>query len=421
MHCDYVDGQLTLDGSALAAIAERYGTPCYVYSRAGIEARFRAYDEAFGARAHRVCYAVKANDNLSIIRALGRLGAGFDIVSGGELERVLATGAPAGNVVFSGVGKTAAEIQRALAAGVGCLNVESAAELARIAAAAGATGRTAAIAIRVNPDIDAGTHPYISTGLKENKFGVPLDEARALYRSARDNPWIEPRGVACHIGSQLTTIAPVVAAVREVVALAGELAAEGIPLAHIDVGGGLGIRYEDEQPPAIRALVEALLREVPERYEVVMEPGRSIVGECGVLLTRVEYVKSTVARNFVIVDAAMNDLLRPALYDAWHEVLPCTAPAPGAHTLECDVVGPVCESGDWLARGRTLVAAPGDLLAVMSAGAYAFAMASNYNARPRPPEVLVEAGGPRLVRARERVADLMRDELERLSEEEAPK
>ncbi|MEQ8496432.1 MAG: diaminopimelate decarboxylase [Gammaproteobacteria bacterium] len=417
MQCQYVNGVLAVDGVPLEDVAARFGTPCFVYSRAAIEARFRAYDAAFGTRAHRVCYAVKANDNLSIVRVLERLGAGFDIVSGGELERVLATGAAASDVVFSGVGKTAAEIARAVAAGVGCLNVESAAELARIADAAAAANRPAPIAIRVNPDIDAGTHPYISTGLKENKFGVPLDEARRLYREAHASRWLEPRGVACHIGSQLTSIAPVVDAVREVVALAEELDAAGIALEHIDVGGGLGIRYQDEQPPAIGTLVEALLAVVPARYTVVMEPGRSIVGESGVLLTRVEYLKAAAARNFVIVDAAMNDLLRPALYDAWHEVRPCREPAADAVTLDCDVVGPVCESGDFLARGRRLAVVPGDLLAVMSAGAYGFAMASNYNARPRPPEVLIEAEGARLVRAREQVGELMRDELARLRDD----
>jgi diaminopimelate decarboxylase len=414
--CMYRAGRLQLDGVDLAAVAAAHGTPCYVYSSANIEARWGAYEAAFGARAHRVCYAVKANDNLAVIRLLGRLGAGFDIVSGGELARVLATGARAGDVVFSGVGKRVAEIETALAAGVGCLNVESLDELERVAAAAARLGVVANVAVRVNPDIDAGTHPYISTGLKENKFGVPIDDALALYRRIAGDAVLRAAGIACHIGSQLTSFAPVVDAVGEVVALAGALAAEGIALEHVDVGGGLGIRYRDEEPPVIGELVRAVLDVVPEHYTVMMEPGRSLVGEAGVLLTTVEYVKDTPAKRFVIVDAAMNDLLRPALYEAWHEVRPCNEPAPDAVTLPCDVVGPVCESGDWLARGRELAVTPGDLLAILGTGAYGFAMASNYNARPRPPEVLIENGGARLVRARERVEDLMRSELDLLGE-----
>ncbi|MGE0484340.1 MAG: diaminopimelate decarboxylase [Gammaproteobacteria bacterium] len=412
--CAYRAGRLELDGVELAAVAAAHGTPCYVYSRANIEARLRAYEQAFGDRDHRVCYAVKANDNLAVIRLLGRLGAGFDIVSGGELARVLATGARPGDVVFSGVGKRVAEIESALAAGIGCLNVESLDELERIAAAAVRLGVIANVAVRVNPDIDAGTHPYISTGLKENKFGVPVGEACALYRRIAADAALHAAGIACHIGSQLTSFAPVVDAVREVVALAGALEDEGIALGHVDVGGGLGIRYRDEEPPAIGELVRAVLDVVPERYTVMMEPGRSLVGEAGLLLTTVEYVKDTPAKRFVIVDAAMNDLLRPALYEAWHEVRPCIEPAADAVALPCDVVGPVCESGDWLARGRELAVAPGDLLAILGAGAYGFAMASNYNARPRPPEILIENSGARLVRARERVEDLMRSELDLL-------
>ncbi|MCB1747784.1 MAG: diaminopimelate decarboxylase [Gammaproteobacteria bacterium] len=414
--CAYRAGRLCLDGVELAAVAAAHGTPCYVYSRANIAARWHAYDAAFGDRPHRVCYAVKANDNLAVIRLLGRLGAGFDIVSGGELARVLATGARAADVVFSGVGKSVAEIERALAAGVGCLNVESLDELERIAAAAVRLGVVARVAVRVNPDIDAGTHPYISTGLKENKFGVPIGDALALYRRIAADAALHAAGIACHIGSQLTSFAPVIDAVREVVGLAGALAEVGIALEHVDVGGGLGIHYRDEQPPPIGEFVRAVLQAVPEHYTVVMEPGRSLVGEAGVLLTRVEYVKDTPAKRFVIVDAAMNDLLRPTLYEAWHEVRPCAEPAADAETLPCDVVGPICETGDWLARGRELAVAPGDLLAVLGSGAYGFAMASNYNARPRPPEVLIEDGGARLVRARERVEDLMRNELDLLGD-----
>jgi len=409
-HFSYVEGALQVDGVPLEAIAAAVGTPCYVYSRAAIEARWLAYDRAFGTRTHRVCYAVKANDNLSIVRCLSLLGAGFDIVSGGELARVLASGAAAKDVVFSGVGKTVPEIEHALAHGVGCINVESAAEIERIAAAASRAGVRAAVAVRVNPDIDAGTHPYISTGLKENKFGVPIDEAVALYRDIKAAPMLQPRGVACHIGSQLTSIAPVVDAVREVVGLATALAAEGIDVEHIDVGGGLGIRYRDESPPRIAELVAALCAIVPERYTITLEPGRSIVGEAGVLLARVEYVKQAGTRRFVIVDAAMNDLLRPALYDAWHEVRPCNERRLTEPQSMCDVVGPICESGDWLARGRALAARPGDLLSFMDAGAYGFAMASNYNARPRPAEVLIQDCAFRLIRARERTAELLANE-----------
>ncbi len=414
MHCHYLEGRLHVDGVDLEALADAVGTPCYVYSRPALEARYDEYVTAFGERAHRVCYAVKANDNLSVIRTLGLRGAGFDIVSGGELERVLATGANAADVVFSGVGKSAAEIARAIAAGVGCINLESRAELERVSRAAAAAQRRTAVAVRVNPDVDAGTHPYISTGLKENKFGVPFDEARAMYRDIAADPWLHASGIACHIGSQLTTVAPVVDAIGEVVAMAEGLAGEGIALEHVDVGGGLGIRYRDEQPPPIAALVEALLAIVPERYTVVMEPGRSLVGPAGLLLTRVEYLKQTEARHFAIVDAAMNDLLRPALYDAWHEVLSCREAAAGAARETLEIVGPVCESGDWLARGRTLAVTPGDVLALLDAGAYGRVMASNYNARPRPCEVLVEGTTWRVVRARESLAELMASERELL-------
>ncbi|MEX2482128.1 MAG: diaminopimelate decarboxylase [Gammaproteobacteria bacterium] len=414
--CHYANGQLALDGVALEAIASAVGTPTYVYSRGLIEARWRAYDAAFGTRAHRVCYAVKANDNLSILRSLGLLGAGFDIVSAGELARVLASGAAAADVIFSGVGKTAREIEYALTAGIGCLNVESTGEIECIAAVAGTLGRPAPIAVRVNPDIDAGTHRYISTGLRENKFGIPIEDAPALYRRIVSEKWLEARGVACHIGSQLTSSAPIIAAVQEVVALMEGLEADGIELDHIDVGGGLGISYQDERPPSIADLVAAVIEVVPERYTIVMEPGRSLVGEAGLLLTRVEYAKPAGSRNFVIVDAAMNDLLRPALYEAWHEVRPCAEARLDEPGVLCDVVGPICESGDWLARARELAVQPGDLLAIMDTGAYGFAMASNYNARPRPAEVLVYGGDFHVVRPRERTVDLFAREQEVLIE-----
>lgn len=405
MNYEYRDGTLHVDGVDLRAVADAVGTPCYVYSRADIESRWRAYDGALAGRAHRVCYAVKANHNLSVLRLLARLGSGFDIVSAGELERVLAVGAPARDVVFAGVGKTEREIERALGAGVGCINVESAAEAERVGAVAERLGAVAPLAVRVNPDVDAGTHPYISTGLKENKFGVPADEARVIYEAAARSPSLRPVGIACHIGSQLVSAAPVVDAVRRVVALAESLRHDGIELAHVDVGGGLGVTYRDEQPPDIGAFAAALSAQVPEHYEVVLEPGRSLVAAAGVLVTRVEYVKQTAAKRFLVVDAAMNDLLRPALYQAWHAIRTVAERAPGA--VACDVVGPVCESGDWLARERYLDADAGDLLAIGDAGAYGHVMASNYNSRPRPPEVLLEDAGFRVIRPRETLEALL--------------
>ena len=410
MHRGYQDGALRIEGVDLGEVAAAFGTPCYVYSRAAIEARWHSYDQAFGTRAHRVCYAVKANDNLSILRLLHRLGSSFDIVSAGELERVLAAGAASAGVVFSGVAKSQVEIAQAIASGVACINVESAAELARIADCARDARRRAPIAIRVNPDVDAETHPYIATGLKENKFGVPLAQAHELYASAADHPWLQPLGIACHIGSQLTSVAPIQEAVGEVVALAEALRADGIELEHIDVGGGLGIPYRDESIPAIGELVAALCAAIPSTYTVVVEPGRSIVGEAGVLLTRVEYTKHTAARNFAIVDAGMNDLIRPALYEAWHEVLPVVQADAGSDGVSYDVVGPICETGDWLARGRSLHAPPGALLAIMDAGAYGFVMASNYNARPRAAEVMIDGAGYKLIRHRETIAELIANE-----------
>ncbi|MCZ6664305.1 MAG: diaminopimelate decarboxylase [Gammaproteobacteria bacterium] len=410
MRHDYREGRLHVDGTDLAEIAAAVGTPCYVYSRAMIEARWRAYDAGFSGRDHQIFYSVKANGNLSIIRLLSRLGAGFDIVSGGELERVLAAGARAEDVVFSGVGKTRDEIARAIEVGVACINVESRAELERISTAAKAFDRRASISVRVNPDIDPGTHPYISTGLRENKFGVPLGEVRDIYQAAADDPWLEPIGIASHIGSQLVSVGPVVDAARQIVELAEDLRAIGIELDHVDVGGGLGIRYSDERPPEIDAFVKAICAEIPAHYSVALEPGRSLVGEAGLLLTRVEYLKRTEAKNFVIVDAAMNDLIRPALYDAWHDILPVSEKSAGNEALVCDLVGPVCETGDWLARQRELNAAPGDLLAIMGTGAYGFVMTSNYNARLRPPEVLIDTDGFKIIRSRETVSGMLASE-----------
>lgn len=409
MSCEYHNGALCVDGVALEAIAAEHGTPLFVYSRRDFEARWRAYDSAFGSRSHRVCYAVKANDNLSILQALHELGAGFDIVSGGELERVRAIGAPASAVVFSGVGKTVAEIELALAAGVECINLESVDELLRVEAAAGRSGHRARVAVRVNPDVDPQTHPYISTGLKTNKFGVPIADAVELYARIAAMGTVDAVGIACHIGSQLTTITPVLDAVREVVGVAQELAGRGIRLEHIDVGGGLGITYEDETPPSPSTLVGELLRLVPEHYTVVMEPGRSVIGPAGLLLTRVEYLKAAPAKNFIIVDAAMNDLLRPALYTANHRVQACRE-APDRKPFRGDIVGPVCESGDWLARDRELAVAPGDLIAIRDTGAYGSVMASNYNSRPRPAEVLVEGETCRLIRQRQSLAAMLADE-----------
>lgn len=410
----YRDGVLHVDGVDLRRIATAFGTPCYVYSRQQIEANWRAYDTAFGTRRHRVHYAVKANDNLSILRILKHLGSGFDIVSGGELERVLAAGASAADVVFSGVGKSRAELVRAVSAGVSCINIESRGELERIGEVASELRMPVNLALRVNPDVDPKTHPYISTGLKENKFGVPLEEAADLYRVIAAHPLLRAAGIASHIGSQLTEIEPVLDAVSQVVTLAESLRAEGIELDHIDVGGGLGISYQDETPPPIAKLVEAVCERVPARYGVMMEPGRSLIGAAGTLLTTVEYLKQTPVKTFAIVDAAMNDLMRPALYEAWHGVVPLETVADGGALVHCDVVGPVCESGDWLARGRDLPARPGCVLAILDAGAYGFAMTSNYNARPRPPEVLVDGDTFTVIRARESLAELMANERNHL-------
>ena len=402
-------GGSTVEGVALERIADDVGTPCFVYSRAAIERVWREYDQALAGTPHEVCYAVKANSNLAVIDVLGRLGAGFDIVSGGELERVLAARVPAQRIVFSGVGKSDAEMAAALEAGIGCFNVESAQELDRLATLAGAMGRRAPVSLRVNPDIDARTHPYITTGLSENKFGIPAGDVRGLYARAAAHPSLEVRGIDCHIGSQLAEIEPYLDALDRLLALADTLAGDGVPLAHLNLGGGLGIRYRDESPPDPTALAGAIAKRLAGREIVLMlEPGRSIVGNAGVLLTRVEYLKRNGAKRFAVVDAAMNDLIRPALYDAWHDVVP-VAPRDG-DPKPYEIVGPVCESGDFLARARPLVLEPGDLLAVHSAGAYAFVMSSNYNTRPRAAEVMVDGDRYHVVRKRERVRDLFAGE-----------
>ncbi|MDR1424743.1 MAG: diaminopimelate decarboxylase [Azoarcus sp.] len=396
---------LTLEGVALVDIAARFGTPVYVYSRAALVAAFEAYRGALGARPALVCCAVKANSNLGVLSLFAALGAGFDIVSGGELARVLAAGGRAERVVFSGVGKSRVEMKQALTAGIRCFNVESAAELDRLNAVAGELGASAPIALRVNPDVDPKTHPYISTGLKSNKFGVAGDEAFALYQRAAAMPHLAVRGIACHIGSQLLDPAPVSEAAARILALVDRLAAVGIRLDHIDLGGGLGIRYRDETPPTVAAYLAPLLDTFKDRPETLcFEPGRSLTGNAGLLLTRIEYLKHGEEKNFAIVDAAMNDLARPALYDAWHEVVPVVAydVPPGRY----DIVGPICESGDFLAQGRDLALEAGDLLALLSAGAYGMSMSSNYNTRPRAAEVIVDGDTVHLVRARETVESL---------------
>lgn len=399
------DGALWLEDLPLAEIAVRFGTPTYVYSKSALESAFRAWQNALAGRRALVCYAVKANSNLGILSVFARLGAGFDIVSGGELARVLAAGGRADKVVFSGVGKTRTEMRQALEAGIRCFNVESASELAHLNAVAGELGKRAPIALRVNPDVNPKTHPYISTGLKGNKFGVAFADALDLYRRAAALPNLRISGVACHIGSQLLDPAPMAEAAEKLRDLVNRLAAEGIVLEHIDLGGGLGIRYRDETPPAVADYLAPLLTVFAGRdEELCFEPGRSLVGNAGLLLTRVEYLKPGETKNFAIVDAAMNDLARPALYDAWHEVVAVDRRA-GTET-EYDIVGPICESGDFLARARKLVVTEGDLLAILSAGAYGMTMSSNYNTRPRAAEVIVNGDQALAVRARETVSEL---------------
>jgi diaminopimelate decarboxylase len=403
----YRNGELCAEQLSLGEIARRFGTPCYVYSRAAIESAYAEYSHALAGHDAIVCYSVKANPNLAVLALMAKLGAGFDIVSGGELARVLAAGGDPRKTLFSGVGKTENEIEQALQANVLCINLESEPELERVNAVAGRLGKRAPVAFRVNPDVDAKTHPYISTGLKQNKFGVAHDDAERLYAAAARLPNIEIRGIGCHIGSQLTDPAPFVEAAARIVALTARLEAAGIPIGHIDLGGGIGIRYRDETPqPIARFVAGALAALQGHRARLILDPGRSIVGNAGLLLTRVEYVKPGPARSFLVVDAAMNDLMRPALYDAWHAVNAVHEPSPGARPTTYDVVGPICESGDFLAKERPLVAGAGDLLAVMSAGAYGMSMSSNYNSRPRAAEVLVDGADAHLVRRREVVQDL---------------
>ena len=403
------DGQLFAEGVALSAIAERFGTPTYVYSRAHIEAQYRAYADALAGMPHLVCFAVKANSNLGVLNVLARLGAGFDIVSRGELERVLAAGGEPGKIVFSGVGKTRDDMRRALEVGVHCFNIESVDELERLQLVAAELGKTASISLRVNPDVDAGTHPYISTGLKENKFGIDIEQAPAVYARAAELANLRIVGVDCHIGSQLTSLPPFLDALERLLALIDQLAAQDIQIQHLDLGGGLGVQYRDEQPPLAGDYIAAVRERLKGReLALVFEPGRSIVANAGVLLTRVEYLKHTEHKDFAIVDAAMNDLIRPALYQAWMDVL-AVQPRHTA-TRDYDIVGPICETGDFLAKGRALALAEGDLLAVCSAGAYGFVMSSNYNTRGRAAEVLVDGDAMLEVRRRESVTELFASE-----------
>jgi diaminopimelate decarboxylase len=408
-HFNYQNNQLHAEQVPLADIAALYGTPCYVYSRAALTQAFRQFSDALQGREHLICYAVKANANLAVLNVFARLGAGFDIVSGGELQRVLAAGGDARKVVFSGVGKTASEMRMALQADILCFNVESAAELERLDEIARSMGKTASISLRVNPDVDAKTHPYISTGLKQNKFGVAYTEAIALYRKAQAMPNLRITGMDCHIGSQLTETSPFIAAVEKVLLLVDALAGAGIVLEHLDLGGGLGICYQDETPPAIADYIAALLGALQGRTQkLILEPGRVLVGNAGVLLTRVEYLKPGEEKNFAIVDAAMNDLMRPALYDAYHGILPVVREEHAVQSYE--VVGPICETGDFLGHQRDLGIAPQSLLAVMSAGAYGMSMSSNYNTRPRAAEVMVDGAAVHLVRERETVQQLFAGE-----------
>ncbi|MET0013730.1 MAG: diaminopimelate decarboxylase [Sedimenticola sp.] len=409
-HFQYRGDRLHAEEVPLEQIAETYGTPCYVYSRATLERHWRAFDNAFQDHPHLVCYAVKANSNLAVLNLLARLGSGFDIVSVGELERVLAAGGDPGKVVFSGVGKRADEMRRALEVGIRCFNVESAAELERLDRVAGEMGVRAPVALRVNPDVDAQTHPYISTGLKENKFGVDINQALEVYRRAAELSNLEISGVDCHIGSQLTQVAPFLDALDRLMALVEQLSAEGITIDHLDLGGGLGIRYTDEQPPEPAEYAGAIAERLGDvSYEIFIEPGRAIAGNAGVLLTRVEYLKHTEEKDFALIDAAMNDLLRPTLYQAHQEIIPLVR-REGGRAGVYDLVGPICETGDFLGKERELSLSEGELLAVRSSGAYGFTMSSNYNTRPRAPEVMVDGDQVFLVREREQVEELYRGE-----------
>ena len=409
-HFDYQDGRLHAEQVSVAELATQYGTPCYIYSRATLERHWHVFNDAFGDHPHLVCYAVKANSSLAILNLFARLGSGFDIVSVGELERVLAAGGDPAKTVFSGVGKRVDEMQRALTVGIRCFNVESIAELQRLNEVATAMGEVAPVSLRVNPDVNPNTHPYIATGLKESKFGIDIDTAVDAYEQAQALPGIDVTGIDCHIGSQITDLEPFLEAFDRVLALADTLAAAGIDLQHLDLGGGLGVRYRDETPPQPHEYMQAVIERMGHsRFEILLEPGRAIAANAGILVTRVEYLKPTAQHHFAIVDAAMNDLMRPALYQAWQEIVPVT-PRTTGDTQVYDIVGPVCETGDFLGKQRELKLAPGDLLAVRSAGAYGFSMSSNYNTRPRPVEIMVDGEQAHVIRARESLDSLMASE-----------
>ena len=407
---DYQACTLHAENVSVDKIAEQYGTPVYIYSRSALENHWQAFDDAFSAYPHLVCYAVKANSNLAVLNVLAKRGSGFDIVSMGELARVMAAGGDPAKTVFSGVGKTEQEIEYALQHGIRCFNVESIPELDRINTVAGRLGKKAPVSIRVNPDVDAQTHPYISTGLKENKFGIAIEDAREVYRSTQNMPNLDVVAVDCHIGSQLTSVAPFVDALERVLTLIDELAEDGIHIEHLDIGGGLGIHYRDETPPTPAEYAQALAPLLKDRdLEILLEPGRAIAGNAGILLTKVEFIKPTEAKCFAIVDAAMNDLLRPALYQSWQQIQ-TVKQHPSTKALNYDIVGPICETGDFLGKDRELALEQGDLLAIRSAGAYGFAMSSNYNSRPRAAEVMVEDDKIHLVRERETINDLFAGE-----------
>jgi len=409
-HFEYREGCLFAEDVAVTMIAATHGTPCYVYSRAALENAFMEYRTALEGVPHLICYAVKANSNLAVLDVLARLGAGFDIVSGGELERVIAAGGDPAKIVFSGVGKTPAEMSRALQLGIHCFNLESAAELDVLDKVAGELGLVAPVSVRVNPDVDAKTHPYISTGLRQNKFGLAIDEAVHVYRRAMQLQHVEVVGLDCHIGSQLTELSPFIDTLQRLLALVDTLAGEGIHIRHLDLGGGLGVTYRDEQPPSIAHYIGAIRKALGARELTLMfEPGRSIAANAGLLLMRVEYLKTTAEHHFALVDAAMNDMLRPALYQAWMDIRPVQE-TPGGQLAQWDIVGPVCETGDFLGKERTLALRQGDLLAMFGAGAYGFTMSSNYNSRGRAPEVMVDGASAYLVRQRETLADILRGE-----------
>ncbi|MGB0846247.1 MAG: diaminopimelate decarboxylase [Thiolinea sp.] len=408
-HFNYRDGQLYAEDVALADIARMHGTPCYVYSRATLERHWHAFNDAFGEQEHLVCYAVKANSNLGLLNLFARLGSGFDIVSQGELERVLRAGGEPHKIVFSGVGKKSSEIRFALNTGIRCFNIESEAELERIQRIAAEMDKVAPVSIRVNPDVDAQTHPYISTGLKENKFGIDIAVAEDVYLRAADMPNIDVQGIDCHIGSQLLTLEPFIDALGRLLGLAEKLKAHGIDIHHLDVGGGLGVNYQNDQPPEPAEYMQQLFRdERLKNYEIMIEPGRAIAANAGILLTEVEYLKHAEHKNFAVVDAAMNDLIRPSLYSAWQAIIPVKPREGDARAY--DIVGPICETGDFLGKDRDLNLQEGDLLAVRSSGAYGFTMSSNYNSRPRVAEIMVDGDQVHIVRQRESVDDLMRGE-----------